>query len=70
LATIRIDGEEMGRALMTRLLDWDPPTDYVAPVELVERASLRAPDFFRSPSVRAAQCDNSVTSLDTPPAQV
>ena len=40
LATIRIDGQEMGRALMTRLLDWDPPTDYVAPVELVERASL------------------------------
>ena len=46
LATIRIDGQEMGRALMTRLLDWDPPTDYVAPVELVERASLRAPGLF------------------------
>jgi len=70
LATIRIDGQEMGRALMTRLLDWDPPTDFVAPVELVERASLQAPDFVRSPSVREAQCDNSVTSLDTPPAHV
>jgi DNA-binding LacI/PurR family transcriptional regulator len=70
LATIRIDGQEMGRALMARLLDWDPPTDYVAPVELVERASLQAPDFVRSPSVRTAQCDNSVTSLDTPPARV
>jgi DNA-binding LacI/PurR family transcriptional regulator len=66
LATIRTDGQEMGRALMARLLDWDPPTDYVAPVKLVERASLQAPDFVRSPSVRAAQCDNSVTSLDTP----
>ena len=70
LATIRVDGQEMGRALMTRLLDWDPPTDYVAPVELVERASLRAPDFVRSPSARTAQCDNSVTSLDTLPARV
>jgi DNA-binding LacI/PurR family transcriptional regulator len=70
LATIRIDGQQMGQALMTRLLDWDPPTDYVAPVELVERASLRAPGLFRSPSVRSAPCDNSVTSLDTPPAHV
>jgi LacI family transcriptional regulator len=70
LATIRIDGQEMGRAVMTRLLDWDPPTDYVAPVELVERASLQAPDFDRSQSAREAQCDNSVTSLDTPRAHV
>jgi DNA-binding LacI/PurR family transcriptional regulator len=70
LATIRIDGQKMGQALMARLLDWDPPTDYVAPVELVERASLRAPGFPRSPSVRTASCDNSVTSLDTPPARV
>src|ERR1700678_1919800 len=70
LATIRIDGQEMGRALMARLLDWDPPTDYVAPVELVERASLRAPGLFRSPGAGTAPCDNSVTSLDTPPARV
>src|SRR5580692_5740975 len=49
LATIRIDGQEMGRALMTRLLDWDPPTDYVAPVELVERASVRARTFSVRP---------------------
>src|ERR1700734_797684 len=70
LATIRTDGQEMGRALMTRLLDWDPPTDYVAPVELVERASLRAPGLFRSPGAGTAPCDNSVTSLDTPPARV
>jgi DNA-binding LacI/PurR family transcriptional regulator len=44
LATIRMDGREMGRALMARLLDGDPPSDYIAPVELVERASLQAPE--------------------------
>jgi hypothetical protein len=33
----------MGRALMTRLLDGNPPHDYIAPVELVERPSLQAP---------------------------
>jgi LacI family transcriptional regulator len=43
LATIRLDGREMGRALMARLLDGDHLDDYVAPVELVERASLQAP---------------------------
>src|ERR1700728_4647556 len=43
LATIRLDGREMGRALMARLLDRNPPSDYVAPVELVERASRDAP---------------------------
>jgi DNA-binding LacI/PurR family transcriptional regulator len=43
LATIRLDGREMGRALMTRLLDGNPPHDYIAPVELVERLSLQAP---------------------------
>ncbi len=43
LATIRLDGREMGRALMARLLEGNPPRDYVAPVELVERASLAAP---------------------------
>jgi LacI family transcriptional regulator len=42
LATIRLDGQEMGRALMARLLG-DGRGDYVAPVELVERASLQAP---------------------------
>ncbi|MGD0608333.1 MAG: LacI family DNA-binding transcriptional regulator [Streptosporangiaceae bacterium] len=45
LATIRIDGQEMGRALMMRLLDADRPRDYVAPVDLVERPSLQAPDL-------------------------
>jgi DNA-binding LacI/PurR family transcriptional regulator len=43
LATIRLDGREMGRALMTRLLGGNQPNDYVASVELVERASLQAP---------------------------
>jgi LacI family transcriptional regulator len=42
LATIRLDGREMGRALMARLLGGDLHGDYVAPVELVERASLQA----------------------------
>jgi DNA-binding LacI/PurR family transcriptional regulator len=42
LATIRLDGREMGRALMARLLGDDGPGDYVAPVELIERASLQA----------------------------
>jgi LacI family transcriptional regulator len=68
LATIRTDAREMGRALMTRLLNGDPPNDYVAPVELVERASLCAPEEsvnLRSRSVLPAQRGNSVTSLDT-----
>jgi DNA-binding LacI/PurR family transcriptional regulator len=43
LATIRLDGREMGRALMARLLGGNPTSDYIAPVELVERASLQAP---------------------------
>ena len=44
LATIRMDGREMGRALMAQLLD-GAPGDYVAPVELVERASLQTPEI-------------------------
>jgi DNA-binding LacI/PurR family transcriptional regulator len=43
LATIRTDGLAMGRALMDRLLDGSRCDDYVAPVELVERASLQSP---------------------------
>jgi LacI family transcriptional regulator, galactose operon repressor len=49
LATIRLDGREMGRALMARLLDGDRLDDYVAPVELVERASLQAPQLPVNP---------------------
>jgi LacI family transcriptional regulator len=47
LATIRIDHRAMGRALMMRLLETGPPDDYVAGVELVERASLRPPELAR-----------------------
>jgi DNA-binding LacI/PurR family transcriptional regulator len=47
LATIRLDGREMGRALMARLLGGDQPSDYIAPVELIERASLQAPETSR-----------------------
>jgi LacI family transcriptional regulator len=44
LATIWLNRREMGRALMLRLLERVPPDDYVAPVELIQRASLQAPD--------------------------
>jgi DNA-binding LacI/PurR family transcriptional regulator len=47
LATIRLDGREMGRALMARLLGGDGSGDYVAPVELVERPSLQSPSARR-----------------------
>ena len=43
LATIWLNRREMGRALMLRLLGRVTPEDYVAPVELIERASLQAP---------------------------
>jgi LacI family transcriptional regulator len=43
LATIWLNRREMGRALMLRLLGRVPPDDYVAPVKLIERASLQAP---------------------------
>ncbi len=49
LATIRLDGREMGRALMARLLHSERLTDYVAPVELVERASVQAPQLPVNP---------------------
>ncbi len=48
LATIRIDHRAMGRALMMRLLEPGPPDDYIAGVELVERASVRPPALARS----------------------
>jgi LacI family transcriptional regulator len=53
LATIRLDRREMGRAAMRRLLGQVPPGDYVAPVELVERASLQAPGDVRAPAGNA-----------------
>ncbi|HEX4093629.1 MAG TPA: LacI family DNA-binding transcriptional regulator [Trebonia sp.] len=42
LATVRLDGRAMGRALMARLIGRER-TDYTGPVELVERASLGTP---------------------------
>jgi LacI family transcriptional regulator len=48
LATIRTDQGAMGRALMMRLLEPGPPDDYIAAVELVQRASLQPPDMPRS----------------------
>ena len=48
LATIRMDQRAMGRALMMRLLEPGPPDDYIAGVELIQRASLQPPDMPRS----------------------
>jgi len=56
LATIWLNRREMGRALMLRLLGRVPPGDYVAPVKLIERASLRAtePRLVQLPSASAS----------------
>ena len=54
LATIWLNRREMGRALMLRLLGRVPPDDYVAPVELIERASLQAPAAARSRPLRSS----------------
>jgi LacI family transcriptional regulator len=65
LATIRLDGREMGRALMARLLGGDGHGDYVAPVELVERASLQAlglPTFWDT-----VQPGPAIPARDPPP---
>jgi DNA-binding LacI/PurR family transcriptional regulator len=43
LATIRMDQRAMGRALMLRLLEPGLQEDYIAAVELVQRASLQRP---------------------------
>jgi LacI family transcriptional regulator len=43
LATLRVDLQAMGRALMARLLESGPPEDFIADVALVERPSLQAP---------------------------
>jgi LacI family transcriptional regulator len=48
LATVAMDLRDMGRAMMTRLLGQVPVGDYTAPVELVERASLAAPETPRT----------------------
>ena len=71
LATIWLNRREMGRALMLRLLERVPPGDYVAPVELIERASLQRPVTARaepfSPPA-AAPGGRPATPLGTRPA--
>ncbi len=64
LATIRLDRRAMGRELMLRLLGQVPPDDYVAPVELVERASLRPP-----PEQPAAPEQPALPEQPAPPGQ-
>ena len=52
LATIALDGREMGRQLMLRLLWGAPAGDYVAAVRLIERASLQPPESAGHPGGR------------------
>jgi DNA-binding LacI/PurR family transcriptional regulator len=68
LATLRLDGRAMGRALMNRLLGHER-TDYVGPVELIERASLQPPQIHLVGLFAHAR-GNSVTVLDTVSALV
>ena len=55
----------MGRALMAQLLGGDRHGDYVAPVELVERASLQAPGL--TTSWDAIQPGPATLARDPPP---
>jgi LacI family transcriptional regulator len=50
LATIRLDQQAMGRAVMRRLLEQASGGDYIAKVELIERASLQRPGWHRAPA--------------------
>ncbi len=63
LATLRLDGRAMSRALMARLVGREH-TDYAGPAELAERASLRPP-VFRLVGLSVPARGNSVTDLDT-----
>jgi DNA-binding LacI/PurR family transcriptional regulator len=65
LATIALDGREMGRRLMLRLLQQGSPGDYMAPVELVERASLQAPVTPRLSGVHPAWASAGDTRAST-----
>jgi LacI family transcriptional regulator len=47
LATIRMDHQAMGRALMMRLLEPSLRDDYIAGVALVERSSIQRPEVVR-----------------------
>ena len=44
MATIRVNRRQMGHELMARLLAQVTQDDFVASVELIERASLQAPE--------------------------
>lgn len=55
LSTLRLDQRAMGRALMARLLEQTLLDDYVAPVELVERASVQARETLRPGAVHQGQ---------------
>ena len=72
LATIWLNRREMGRALMLRLLERVPPGDYVAPVELIERASLQRPVPARAEPLGAVRRPSRAPSRDpvrnAPPA--
>jgi len=59
LATVRLDRQEMGRAAMRRLLEQVPPGDHIAPVELVERASLQPPDGWRAGCASRARANGA-----------
>jgi LacI family transcriptional regulator len=59
LATIWLNRREMGRALMLRLLQRVSLGDYVAPVELIERASLQRPAPRPAPARSAPPADRS-----------
>jgi LacI family transcriptional regulator len=54
LATIRVDRRQMGQELMARLLAQVPLGDFLAPVELIERASLQAPTQPRRTALTCA----------------
>ena len=77
LATIRLDGREMGRALMARLLDRNPPQRLrrpggtgrtrlpPGPAGLARIPQPRSSPADRVRAYRGTPCGNSVTFLDT-----
>ena len=68
LATIWLNRREMGRALMLRLLERVSLGDSLAPVELIERASLQRPVPRRAPARAAPQADRSAPPPGEPSA--
>jgi LacI family transcriptional regulator len=68
LATIWLNRREMGRALMLRLLERVSLGDYVAPVELIERASLQRPAPRAAPGRTAPRPDRPAPPPGEPSA--